>query len=282
MPTDILDLNTKEGLEQSEKAVIETDPFWLVEGGYLTIKTKAGELIKLTLNIVQKRILLKIKDIIRRGKSVRLWILKARQSGVSTLAEGIVYAFTSQREATNSLVIADDIDGSNYIFGMQKLFQEMLEDNLRPVPKHSNEKKLEFERIHSQILIDTSENLKAGRKYTFRYVHLSECAFFRDLGALMLGLNQSVPNLVGTMIIGETTANGIGNQFYDEWQKCSSGQSDWETLFIPWFEIEEYKLTLQNGKFYPIEAVEFATPTEREKFLVEEKILKERYSLTNE
>lgn len=266
---------------QNEKLLVKENPLLLVEYEFLTIKTKDGQLIRLKLNTVQKKILAKIKSIMAKNRPVRLWILKARQSGVSTLSEGIVYAFTSQKEATNSLVIADDIDGSNYIFGMQRLFQEKIDEHLRPLPKHSNEKKLEFDKIHSQILIDTSDNLNAGRKYTFRAVHLSEVAFFRDLKTLMLGLNQSVPNLPGTIIIGETTANGIGNHFYDEWVKCSDDtiKTDWETLFIPWFDIEEYTLP---GDLYPIDGINFATPTDKEKFLIEEKAIKNKYNLSKE
>ncbi|HDZ25918.1 MAG TPA: hypothetical protein ENH65_05335 [Candidatus Aminicenantes bacterium] len=247
----------------------------------MTIKTKAGELVKFKLNVIQKMVLEKIKSIQAKGKPVRLWILKARQTGISTEIQSIIYAYTSQGEATNSLVVADDIDGANYIFSMQKLFHEILEPHLKPDIKHSNEKKLEFDRIHSQILIETSENLRAGRKYTFRYVHLSEVAYFKDLKALMLGLNQSVPNLPGTMIIGETTANGLGNQFYDEWVNAESGMSDWETLFIPWFKVEEYSMNLSNG-MYPVDAIEFSSPTEKEKFLMEEEVIKRKYSLSLE
>src|SRR3990167_2239755 len=184
----LTDKFTDKELLEPEKLAVETDPLFLVEGGFLTIKTKSGELVRLKLNTIQRMVLDKIKSIMKRGKAVRLWILKARQTGISTLIEAVVYAFTSQKEAVNSLVVADDIDGANYIFGMQKLFQEALDPHLKPVPKHSNEKKMEFEGLHSQILIDTSENVNAGRKYTFRSVHLSEVAYFKDLSGLMLGL----------------------------------------------------------------------------------------------
>ena len=276
-----VELTAKQVLEIERDAFL-IDPLLLVETEYLTIKTKAGELVKFKLNRIQQKVLAKIRSIMAKNKPVRLWILKARQTGISTLVEAIIYAFTSQRKATNSLVVADDIDGANYIFGMQKLFQETLYNHLKPQIKHSNEKKLEFEKTHSQVLIDTSDNLNAGRKFTFRTVHLSEVAYFKDLRSLMLGLNQSVPNLPNTMIIGETTANGIGNQFYDEWISCQNGYSDWETLFIPWFDVEEYSTPLEGGQLYPIEGINFATPTEKEKFLVDEKLLKDRYTLANE
>jgi len=267
-------------LFELEKLSVEKDPLFLVEGGFLTIKTKLGEIHKLKLNKVQSIVLDRIKNCFRHNKPVRLWILKARQTGISTLVEAIVYAFTSQKEATNSLVISKDIDSSNYLFGMQKMFQETLDTHLKPEIKHSNEKKLEFEKIHSQVLIDTHDNLDAGRSYTFRLVHLSECSKYRDLSELLLGINQSVPNLPGTMIIGETTANGM-NAFYDEWQKAKDGTSDWETIFIPWFQEDEYKLSLENG-LYPIEGIEFSTPTDKEKFLFDEKVLKEKHKLSDE
>ncbi len=272
-------MTTKEIFE-AEKLVSEKTPLFLVEKEFLTIKTKSGQLIHFKLNSVQVIILNKIKELLKSGKPVRLWILKARQAGVSTLIESILYAYTSQGEGINSSVISHDLDSSNYLFEMQKLYHERMDEHLKPKIKHSNEKKLEFDKIHSQILIDTADNKKAGRSYTFRMVHLSECAFFPDLQGLLTGLNQSVPNLPGTIVVGETTANGLGNQFYDEWVQCINGQSDWDTLFIPWFQVKEYTLSLENG-LYPIEAIEFSTPTERDKFLDEEEKLKVKYNLTS-
>jgi hypothetical protein len=279
MSVETLHAMTDEELKTAEKALMVDDPLRLVEEGYLTIKTKAGELRRLELNTVQKRLLVRIRELVAHKRPVRIWCLKARQTGISTLIEAIEYAVTSQREAVNSLVVADDIDGANYLFGMQKLFQEMLDEHLRPLPKHSNEKKLEFSDIHSQILIDTSDNLSAGRKFTFRFVHLSEVSRFRDLKTLMLGINQAVPNLPFTFIIGETTANGM-NQFYDEWvsveEASRQGLTDWECFFIPWFEVSEYRL---EGD-YPVDAIEFSTATDRENFLIDESVLREKYGLS--
>ncbi len=285
MAVDSLDKMSDVDLLKAEKAVVQQDPLVLVEHGYLNIKVKAGGITPLVLNTVQKRLLKRIRQLLIEKKPIRIWILKARQTGISTFIEGLCYALTSQTEAMNSVVIADDIDGANYLFSMQKLFQETLPEHLKPTPKHSNEKKLEFENIHSQILIDTSENLSAGRKYTFRFVHLSEVSRFRDLKTLMLGINQSVPNLPGTFIIGETTANGM-NQFYDEWVSCqnasAAGLTDWETFFIPWFEVVEYALPLNGGAMYPIDAIDFATATDRENFLIEEATLRARNKLNDE
>jgi len=130
---------------------------------------------------------------------------------------------------------------------MSKLYHEKVAKEFQYELKKSNALKLEFEGRHSQILIDTADNLEAGRKYTFQIAHLSEIAFYKHADILMLGLNQSIPELPDTMEIGETTANGYGGYFCSEWHKAKLGETDWTPLFFAWFEMEEYSMLVPNG-----------------------------------
>ena len=229
-----------------DKAIAIHHPFVLITDAHLTIKTKSAELKKFKLNKAQRRVLDIIVTQWNEGKIIRLLILKARQLGISTLIEAIIYAISSQQENINALIIADDADGSNYIFEMSKLYHEQCPPIFKPKEKKSNEKKLEFEGTHSQILIDTASNPSAGRKYTFRVVHLSEYAFFRKVKDLMLGLSQAVPSLPQPMIIKETTANGF-NFFKDEWDAAIAGQSDYIPIFVPWYWGDDYRMSVNEG-----------------------------------
>ena len=269
---------------QDEKLIIGQKPIGLVTQKYLHIKTKSSDLIPLVLNDTQKSITKIILQLIREGKPIRIWILKARQEGVSTNIEAIIYARTSQQENINSLIMADEKDHANNLFDMSKLYQEKLEEyypHLAPRLKKSNQKKLEFEGIHSQIIIATAENLEAAKSYTFQLVHLSECAYFRSLRTILGDLNQTVPDLPGTMIIGETTANGM-EEFYDEWIRAVQGKTDWVPIFIPWFAMKEYSMPLQNNKLYPLEGIKFDAESSQQSFLVEEKRMVKEYELTRE
>jgi len=176
----------------------------------------------------------------KKERGVRVAILKARQVGISTFTTALIYAFPLAQEGVNSLILADDIDGANYLLEMVKLYQEMLAGHLRQEEKKSNEKKLEFLGTHSQILIDTANNENAGRKYTYQYMHLSEVAYFpeRKVKILMDGLLQAVPEERGTLVVMESTANGRGNYFYDLW----TGKNDWEKIFFAWWEEERYTI----------------------------------------
>ena len=97
--------------DRLEKDKARQNPFYLLENEKLWIKTKDASLIPLVLNKDQKLILKTIKDIQKQGKPVRIWILKARQKGCSTLCEGIIYSRVSQRENLNALIVSDDIEG---------------------------------------------------------------------------------------------------------------------------------------------------------------------------
>jgi hypothetical protein len=271
-------------LELKDRTVIESNPLILISGSRLSIKTKDGKLIRLKLNSTQERLFNRIIELRRMKKAVRLWILKYRQGGISTIVEAIIYALTSQQPNRNSLIMADEADKSDHLFQMSKLYQEELEFNsphLAPALKKSNAKSLEFEKIHSQIIIETAENINATRSKTLQYSHLSECAFFRDLKGVLDGLNQTVPNHWDTMVIGETTANGM-NEFYTQWMRAVEGKTDWIPLFFPWFEMAEYSMPLENGQLYPLNGINFDSETSIAQFEQEEQELKEEFKLTDE
>ncbi len=229
----------------AQKALALQDPLTLIEDGHLSIKTKSATLERFIPNRAQRRFLERFRILWQENRIIRINLLKARQVGLSTLIEAIIFSMTSYNENTNSLIIADDLDGSNYIFEMSKLYQEQMPSHLAVPEKRSNQKKLEFDGIHSQILIDTAQNSDAGRKYTFRLVHLSEYAFFDNANTLMDGLSNSVPALPRTMIIKETTANGL-NHFKDEWDAAAAGESDYVNIFVPWYWGDDYRMAVDN------------------------------------
>lgn len=273
---------TPDQVKIEEARLLGENPFRMVEHGFLTIKTKSRGIVKFFPNVIQKQLIAKIKELFFAGKPVRIIVLKARQMGISTLIEAILYAFTSRMKGINACVVADDLDGSNYIFDMQKLFHEYLEKHLKPNVKHSNEKKLAFSGINSQILIDTAENANVGRKYTFHFVHGTEVArWTKSLTEIMTGIGHAVPHSLGTMIFLETTANGY-NEFYDLWISAINGKTDWIPVFYAWWEFPENVLPLEDGQLYPIDNVKFTTPLEKDNFLKDEQDLKKKYNLTDE
>lgn len=229
-----------------ERRCASLDPMYIINAGYLRIKNKKALMVPLILNFAQKKLAGVIRERRLQKRPVRVAILKGRQFGISTYCEGVTYCFTSQKSNMNSMIISADEDGSENLFEMSKLFHENMEQDqphLAPRKKKSNEKKLEFEHMHSQILIDTAKNTKAGRSYTLHIVHLSEAAFFPFFNKTLGAISQAVPDEPETFVFVESTANGE-NEFCSWWRKIkqefNDGTTDWIPLFLSWKDHVEY------------------------------------------
>lgn len=230
-----------------ERELLKADPIAIIKGGYLRIKDKSGNLMSFRPNKVQATVLEAIQSRRRARLPVRIAILKGRQFGVSTLCQGVVYAFVTQRANTNGAVIADDQDGADYLAEMPRLFYEnMIEEHkiLTPRLTTDNGTMLEFRNKKSMIRIETAgKRKKVGRKFTFRVVHGSEVAFWPEFSEAHKSLSQSVPEKHETIVLYESTANGV-NDFCKFWRTikklAAKGETNWIPLFLSWKDHEEY------------------------------------------
>ncbi len=234
-------------LTEYEKKIFSDNPPSLIKTGYLKIKTKMATRIPLEMNAVQRKIESAITVQRKKKQPVRIAVLKFRQGGCSTYIQALQYAYVSQKANYNALTEAADDDGSTHLFSIAKLFhEEMQKDHphLTPQLKYSNEKKLEFSHKHSLILVDSAQNPRAGRSYTFQFVHLSEAAHFPKFKTTMLAISQAVPEFPETFMFVETTANGEDNDFCMWWNEISkmyeAGDTTWIPLFLSWKDHEEY------------------------------------------
>ncbi|MBB6672616.1 phage terminase large subunit family protein [Cohnella nanjingensis] len=246
--------------EQVEKLRKYKYDFTYYAPRHLKIRTKDGRLANFSLNSMQMKIDRTIEELKAQNKPVRIIILKYRQGGASTYTEGRIFHATSTNKLTNSLIVAHEDDASTNLFNMSKLFYDELADGLKPMKKASNAKEVVFENptldpneknrnpgLRSRIKIATANNLGAGRSATIHNLHASEVAFWRDGKTIMLGLMQAVPNTPNTMVVLESTANGVGGYFYDEWQRAKKGESDFVPLFFAWFEEPNYEMDVPEG-----------------------------------
>lgn len=268
----------------AEQAACLDNPFYPLQAGYLWITTKKGEMIRFRMNSAQRKLLVKIIEARSRRQRIRILLVKARQMGFSTLIEAIIYCLAAQQKNRKALVVADEEDKSSNLFAMTKLYHDELarhEPHLAPELKRSNEKALEFEGQNSKIFVDSGRNLEASRSYTYQYVHMSEAAFFPDLSTFMLGLNQSVPDHWDSMIILETTGNGR-EEFYRRYKAAVDGKSDWVPVFMAWFEMDEYRMPLDNGNYYSTDGIKFGVDYSHQEFLDDEADLRITYGLDDE
>jgi hypothetical protein len=215
----------------------------------LKIRTKEGTIVPLVLNEAQ-RIFMKavIRQLQSTGK-VRVVVLKGRQQGLSTIIEGILYWWVSQHKAIKAIVMTHLGESTKALFDLCKRYHEHCPEILKPHTKYSSRKELAFDLLDSSYMVATAGGEGVGRGETIQLAHLSEAAFYPPATAKdnINGLMQAIPNAKGTFVFVESTANGIGNPFYDIWTNAVNGTSEYEAVFIPWFVQLEYRMDVPEG-----------------------------------
>lgn len=228
--------------------------FWAAR--CVKIKDKVtGADIPFVLNAPQRRVLAALENDRRAGRPIRVMILKARQWGGSTLVQ-IYMAWIQMclRPNWHSLICSQVKDTSSGIRGMyaklldnypEEFWPEGVKPAFRPYERSTNVR--EITGRGCRVTVSSIENQDAVRGADFAMAHLSETAFWRATPThspddVIRAVCGSVALLPLTLVVMESTANGTGNYFHSEWLRCRDGRGDKHTVFVPWYEIEMYRL----------------------------------------
>lgn len=182
----------------------------------------------------------------RTGK-VRILVLKGRQQGVSTYIGGRFYWLTSHSRGVRTFILTHEQDATDNLFGMVDRYHEHCPELVKPSTGASNAKELYFDRLESGYAVGTAGTKAVGRSQTIQLFHGSEVAFWPNASTHFAGVVQAVPDLPGTEIVLESTANGVGGEFHERWQQAEAGRGDYEAIFIPWFWSAEYSRPVPEG-----------------------------------
>lgn len=217
---------------------------WMAKN--LWIQTLDGDLVPLMANTAQLSVHKALQMQASADIPVRAIILKARREGVSTYVQGRFFCDINTRPNRHATIVSADLDASDKVFNMSKLFQEKI-----PFPKktsHSSRKEIKYASPHrSSFLVQTAGKGVLGRGGMCHYLHATEFAFWDRAKEQFGGAAQEVPDRKNTAIIIESTANGVGDAFYDIfWQafedwKNTRDLNNYLPIFLPWFDFPEYQ-----------------------------------------
>jgi hypothetical protein len=195
-------------------------------------------------------------------------VIKARQTGISTFTQAYYFHNTYFGQGRVSYILTDSSKHTQNIFDMVKLFQDYIPEALRQPIEASNSKELKFSESKSLYKVGTAGTREDTRSGTINNFHGSEVAFWDNTEELLMSIIPSVADDVDNNIILESTANGIGNYFHAKVLEGLDKKSEWQTFFVPWHLVQEYRKEIRNRE-------EFALTDE-------EKDLKHIYNLDDE
>lgn len=190
----------------------------------------------------QKPFVAKIQEKLDAGEPVRIIILKARQLGLSTATEGVLFNWCFIFPGCSALVLSKKTIDAEHLFEITKLMWDNWPFRHMFTEGHRSVRRLSWLETGSSMKIATAKGEEVGRGDTLHAVHCSEVAFYPDPETLFTSLNQAVPDLPGTIIVLESTANGEGDWFCDTWRAAEAGENDYIPMFFPWWIHEEYEI----------------------------------------
>jgi hypothetical protein len=214
--------------------------------------------VPFVLNEAQRYLHSRLEAQREKAGKVRALVLKGRQQGISTYIGGRFYWRTTHAQGVRTFILTHEQDATDNLFGMVDRFHEHCPDLVRPSTGASNAKELYFDRLESGYAVGTAGTKAVGRSQTIQLFHGSEVAFWPNASTHFAGVVQAVPDLPGTEIVLESTANGVGGEFHERWQRAEAGIGDFEAIFIPWFWSTEYRRTVPPGFVLDDEEQEYA------------------------
>ena len=244
--------------------------FWAALYVYIKVKG-GGDDILFRLNRPQRKLIETFERKRINSEPIRLILLKARQWGGSTATQ--IYMAWLQlvhKVGLNSLLIGHVKDASTEIRDMfDKMIKAYPLELLYKIGESYSPKEPKLVGVgnggnihripqrNCKIKIGTAEYPDSCRGGDYNLVHLTEVGLWKKTEGkkpedIVRSACSGILLRPYTMIVYESTANGTGNFFQREYDAAKKGDSQFDALFISWFEIEQYTLPIEDIK-------EFAT-----------------------
>ncbi|MCM1356415.1 MAG: hypothetical protein NC212_08430 [Staphylococcus sp.] len=242
-------------------------PFWAIT--FIKIQSKEpgeGE-IPFRLTRPQRRFVSKLEEMRLANRPIRLVLLKARQWGGSTTSQlYMAWLQLVHKVALNSVIVSQTKKTS---FAIKAMYDRALKSYplemmyKQGAPFDPRESKMvnvgqsgDYKQIPQRdctITIASYEAPDALRGDAYSLVHCSEVGLWaptdkKSPESVVRSACSGVLLRPYTMVIYESTANGTGNFFQSEYDIAKKGKSQFDCLFISWFDIDLYSTHIPDDE----------------------------------
>lgn len=240
--------------DQLKKILDIRKDFYRYVKNNLKIKDKHARIVPFVPNVPQRVLIDYVLLCIKEKRPVKAIILKARQMGLSTAVEAIIYWWTSTNKNINSVIIGHEESSSKNLYMMFRRYYDNTNPLFKPSIRYNTRTDLSFERfddtgkqvgLGSSIKTATAGNKAAGRSDTINLLHASELGEWENGEDLVASLLETVPDEEvmdkPSMMFLESTAKGRGNYFHNEFKLAVKRENNFEPFFFPWWILDTYE-----------------------------------------
>lgn len=239
---------SREQLQAIWAKAVRDDDYPTFAENFLWIQTKEDGLQPLRLWKHQQQMWQDRLDLMARGEFPWRLYLKYRQGGFSKYFVGETFFEAIRNQDYNALIIAYEKDLPTEFLDVIRVFLKEMPDWAKPTVVKDSASEIVFGGypdfpLRSTIRIGTAKThigagIKIGR--TIQRLHITEAAEPVFINEKLVKVFQTVSK--NCEVIMESTANGVGNYFYDTYWDATKGESKFHQYFVPWTVHEEYAL----------------------------------------
>lgn len=243
-------------------------PFWTATLVYIHNKD-AGKDVLFRLWYPQRILVSRFEAKRKAGLPIRLILLKARQWGGSTTVQlYMAWLQFFHKKGLNSLIIAHQGTASDEIKDMfdlmikkhpveflHKLGEVYSENEPKLVGVGKSGSTYRVPQRDCKIKVGTAERPNGCRGGAYSLVHLSEVGLWKKTEGkspedIVRSACSGILARPYTMIVMESTADGVGTYFHAEYTAAADPtvKSQFEALFISWFQIEHYSRPFDSAE----------------------------------
>lgn len=175
-------------------------------------------------------------------------VLKARQLGISTLIQGLIFEAQVRGDNVSAKLVSSLDQSAKEVFEMQLRFIDTFtgeQQNGTLVQKIQLPIKSRSESTNSiqfgvplggKLTCDSAQSkADPGRGGTYQVCHFTEVGEWPRDRDTLVALDQVLHVVPGTMKVVESTARGARGAFYVDWKAAERGESDYVPIFLPWY-----------------------------------------------
>ncbi len=242
-------------------------PFWAFKCIRIKHKEGGGLDIPFLLNAPQRKLIGEFEKMREENRPIRIILVKARQWGGSTATQiYMLWLQLMRKMGFNSLIVAHQNAGTEEVIAMAKTAldcypRSLLSDPSDPMPDKEkvyvsaglSRSAIKIPRRNFRIKAGSAERPDSSRGGDYALVHLTEVGLWKKtLGKspedIIRAATSGVLLRPETMIVMESTANGVGTFFHKEYLAAKRGTSLYRPVFVAWHEIEQYALEVSDRR----------------------------------
>lgn len=213
------------------------------------IRIESGDIVPFVLNPVQRAIrAAEDAELAAKGRA-RIYVLKARQPGVTTYAQAANLEEGWSHQGRDSITLAHTTADTGKLFEITRRAIQNFPPSLLPRTGGAGTYEVSFPGRDSHFWTGTAGAKAAGRGVTISRLHCSEFALYAEPSKVLNGYMPAMEKVPGHVCLLETTPSYYDSDGHRFWKEARAGKNGFRAEFFPWWVCDpaRYRLPLLDA-----------------------------------